>query len=80
MKDCRNLKMKNKKVVELRLSMFFDALITATGILGAMFARFWFEHCDWFLVCSLVACFSFNNLADSHEQYCNIIDERDKNF
>ena len=72
--------MKNKKVIELRLSMFIDALITAVGILGALLARFWFEHCDWFLVCSLVACFSFNNLAESHERYCTLLEERDKNF
>lgn len=72
--------MKNKKVIEIRLSMFFDALITAAGMLGALIARFWLESCDWFLICSLIACFSFNNLADSHEQYCTLIDERDKNF
>lgn len=70
--------MKNKQIIEIRLSMVVDALITAAGILGALIARFWFENCDWFLICSLIACFSFNNLADSHEQYCNIIDERNR--
>lgn len=70
--------MKNKKVIEIRLSMFFDALITATGMLGALIARFWLESCDWFLICSLIACFSFNNLADSHEQYNNLLNEGNK--
>lgn len=78
MKGCQNLKMKNKKVIELRLSMFFDAIITAAGILGALLARFWYNSCDWFLVCSLVSCFSFNNLADSHERYYELINERNR--
>ena len=70
--------MKNKKVLEIRLSMFFDALITAAGMLGTLIARFWLESCDWFLICSLIACFSFNNLADSHEQYYNLLNEGNK--
>ena len=78
MKGRSNLKMKNKKDIEIRLSMFFDALITAVGILGALIARFWLGNCDWFLICSLIACFSFNNLADSHEQYYNLLNEGNK--
>lgn len=78
MKGCQNLKMKNKEIIESKISMFFDAITTGIGLIGVILSHFWYDNRDWFLICSLVSCFSFNNLAESHERYYDLINERNR--
>ena len=67
---------KTDEILEYKIPMILDLVTTAAGIIGAVISRFITDDCDVFLVCGLVACFSFHNFAESHERYKELNNER----
>lgn len=70
----------NNDLSEAKLSVIFDATTAVLGIIGLLLSRFLFENYDSFVITSLVACAGVYNLADSHEQYIELIEERNKDI
>ena len=64
-------------MIEYKLSMLCDLIVTVAGIIGTVISHFLFDNIDSFLICGMVSCFSFYNFADSHERYTELLKERD---
>lgn len=75
------MKQQTEQILEYKLNVLVDMLLTVVSLLGVLVSRYIIDSFDLFLLCSTLACFNFHNLADSHEQYEELIDERtlDKN-
>lgn len=70
-----------EQILEYKLNVLVDMLLTVASLLGVLVSRYITDSFNLFLLCSTLACINFHNLADSHEQYADLLDERtlDKN-
>lgn len=72
------MKQQTEQLLEYKLNYLVDMLLTVVSLLGVLVSRYIIDSFDLFLLCSTLACFNFHNLADSHEQYEESIDEGTK--
>lgn len=69
------MKQQTEQILGYKLNVLVDMLLTVVSLLGVLIFRYIIDSFDLFLLCSTLACFNFHNLADSHEQYEDLIDE-----
>lgn len=67
-----------EQLLEYKLNYLVDMLLTVISLLGVLVLRYIIDSFDLFLLCSTLACFNFHNLADSQEQYEELIHEGTK--
>lgn len=72
------MKHQTEQLLEYKLNYLVDMLLTVLSLLGVLVSRYIIDSFDLFLLCSTLVCFNFHNLADSHEQYEDLIDEGTK--